>query len=394
MAKRRWTFRCYPTPDQERVLGRTYGAVRFVWNWALRVRSDGFRCGERIGYPETGRMLTLLKQQPETAWLNEIFSVPTQQVLRDLQTAFSAFFDKRVAYPSFKKRTGYASAEYTTNGFRFDRTTRTLSVAKLGALKVKWSRRSIPEPSTIRIIQKPSGAYFVSLVVDVPEVHLDKTGQEVGLDFGVARLATLSTGEVIPNPKYGAHYAKRMAWAQRQLARKQKGSKRRAAWKKRIVRLHEKVANCRADRFNKLALDLVRRFDMIHVEDLHLRGMVRNRRLARSLSDAAIGQAIRKIEEKAEATGKRVSKIDRFYPSSKMCSTCGHILKELPLSVRSWTCPECGARHDRDVNAAINILAVGQTVTAHGGTVRRPRAKAPGRKSRRSANRQGSERHA
>lgn len=394
MAKRRWTFRCYPTPDQERVLGRTFGAVRFVWNWALRLRSDGFRKGERIGYPETGRMLTLLKQKPETAWLNEISSVPTQQVLRDLQTAFSAFFDKRAAYPSFKKRTGYASAEYTTNGFRFDPETRTLSIAKIGALKVKWSRRRIPDPSSVRVIQKPSGAMFVSLVVEVPEVYLEKTGLEVGLDFGVSRLATLSTGEVVPNPKHGASRAKRLAWAQRQLARKQKGSKRRAAWKRRIARLHEKVANCRMDAFNKLALDLVRRFDVIHVEDLHLRGMVRNRSLARSLSDASIGQAIRKIEEKAESCGKKLLKIDRFYPSSKTCSACGHILSELSLSVRSWTCPECGARHDRDVNAAINILAVGQTVAAHGGTVRRPRAKAPGRKFQRSANRQRGGRHA
>ncbi|MCL4822596.1 MAG: transposase [Anaerolineales bacterium] len=386
--KARWTFRCYPTPEQEQNLARTFGCVRFVWNWALRLRSDGFRNGERIGYPATDKALTTLKRQPETAWLNEVSSVCLQQALRDLQVAFSNFFDKRTGYPSFKRKDARQSANYTERGFSFDPGTRTLKLAKIGAIKVKWSRKVIPYPSSIRLISTASGKYFVSLVVETLPAPLPQTGQSVGIDFGVSRLATLSTGEKIANPKHGAEWQRRLAMYQRRMARCQKGSKRRAQAKRRVARVHEKIANSRTDTLHKFSTDLVRRFDVIYIEDLNLRGMVKNHSLARALSDASIGQAARMLEEKAERYGKRVERIDRWYPSSKTCSCCGHIQERMPLDVRNWACPSCGATHDRDVNAAANILAVGQTVTAHGGTVRRSRAKAGERKSLRSANRQ------
>ncbi|MDR1529242.1 MAG: transposase [Burkholderiales bacterium] len=390
--KSRWTFRCYPTPDQAQHLNRTFGCVRFVWNWALRLRSDGFRSGERIGYPETDRRLTLLKRQPDTVWLNEVSSVCLQQSLRDLQVAFSNFFDKRAAYPNFKRKDGAQSANYTERGFSFDPKTRTLKIAKIGAIKVKWSRRTIPSSSSIRLIRKPSGKYFVSLVVETQPVPLPETGQSVGIDFGVNRLATLSTGEKIANPKHGAKWQRRLAFYQKRLARSTKGSKRRAYIKQHVARLHEKIANSRTDTLHKLSTDMARRFDVIYIEDLNLRGMLKNHSLARALSDASIGQAAHMLEEKAERYGKRVERIDRWYPSSKTCSCCGHIQERMPLSVRDWTCPSCDTRHDRDVNAAVNIMAVGQTVSAHGGTVRRARATASERKSRRSANRQGDDR--
>lgn len=382
----RWTFRCYPTAEQAVLLTRTFGCARYVYNWGLRLRSDGFRNGERIGYHESSAALTQLKKQPETAWLNEVSSVPLQQALRDLQTAFTNFFEKRTGYPAFRKKDGAQSVEYTTSGFRFDAKNRRLSIAKMGFLKVKWSRRVIPEPSSIRVIRKPSGAYFVSLVVDVEPKALPKTGDSVGIDFGVSRLATLSTGETVSNPKNGSRYARKLARAQRDLARKQKGSNRRKRAKVRVAKIHDKISACRKDALDKFSTSIVRRFDSIYIEDLNLRGMVKNHSLARSLNDTSIGQAIRMLETKAEMYGKTVQKIDRWFPSSKTCSKCGHIVSELPLSVRSWTCPDCGERHDRDVNAAVNILAVGQTVAAQGGTVRRPRAKALGRESRRTVN--------
>ena len=387
--KARWTFRCYPTPEQEQHLARTFGCVRFVWNWALRARTDAFRAGERMGYPATDRALTLLKQQPETAWLNEVSSVCLQQSLRDLQVAFSNFFDKRTAYPAFKRKEARQSANYTERGFSFDAERRILKLAKIGAIKAKWSRKAIPHPSSIRLIRTASGKYFVSLVVETQPAPLPKTGESVGIDFGVARLATLSNGERVSNPKHGAKWQRRLAFYQKRLARAKKGSKRREKVKRHVARIHEKIANSRSDTLHKLSTDLVTRFDVICVEDLNLRGMVKNHNLARSLHDASIGTAIRMIEEKAARYGKTVVKIDRWFPSSKTCSDCGYIVEKLPLSVREWTCPECGTTHDRDANAAANILAVGQTVSAHGGTVRRSRATASERKSPRSANRQG-----
>lgn len=387
--KSRWTFRCYPTPEQAEHLNRTFGCVRYVWNWALRLRSDGFRAGERIGYQATDKALTQLKQQPDTVWLGEVSSVCLQQALRDLQTAFSNFFDKRAGYPSFKRKDARQSANYTANGFSFDAATRTLKLAKIGAIKVKWSRDAIPQPSSIRLIRTATGKFFVSLVVETLPALLPKTCEAVGIDFGVCRLATLSNGERVANPKHGAQWAKRLAFYQKRMARCVKGSKRRGRVKRHVARIHEKIANCRTDTLHKFSTSMVRRFDAIYVEDLNLRGMLKNHSLARAISDASIGGAIRMLEQKAERHGKTVEKIDRWFPSSKTCSGCGHIVEELPLSVRDWTCSECGTVHDRDLNAAINILAVGQTVTAHGGTVRRTSAQAGERKSRRSANQQG-----
>ena len=342
-----------------------------------------------MGYPATDKALTLLKQQPEIVWLNDVSSVCLQQALRDLQVAFSHFFDKRAAYPSFKRKEARQSANYTERGFSFDAERRILKLAKIGALKVKWSRKRIPHPSSIRLIRTASGKYFVSLVVDVQPAPLPETGQAVGIDFGISRLATLSNGERISNPKHGAEWQRRLAFYQKRLARCQKGSKRRLKVKRHVARIHEKIANSRSDTLHKLSTDLVTRFDVICVEDLNLRGMVKNHSLARSLHDASIGSTIRMIEEKAGRYGKTVVKVDRWFPSSKTCSDCGQIVERLPLCVREWTCPECGTIHDRDANAAANILAVGQIVTAHGGTVRRTWAKAEGRKTLRSANRQG-----
>ena len=388
--KQRWTFRCYPTPEQEKHFARTFGCVRFVWNHFLQQRTDGyFLRGERIGYPETDRRLTQLKREQETAWLNDVSSVPLQQTLRDLQIAFSNFFDKRTSYPTFKKKGGQQSANYSERGFYFDAKSRTLKLAKVGEVKVKWSRNAIPNPSSIRLIRRPSGRFFVSLVVAVESVRLADTGEVIGVDFGINRLATLSDGGLVANPKHGSRMAKNLAHAQRRLARKLKGSKRRELAKRRVARIHERITNCRKDTINKFVLDMVRRYDVIYIEDLHLRGMLKNHSIARALSDASIGACARKLEEKAEMHGKKVIRIDRFFPSTKTCSGCGFIHGKMPLSIRFWTCPECGAAHDRDVNAAINIKAVGQTVSAQGGGVRAKRATARKATRQRAANQQG-----
>lgn len=386
VVKVRWTFRIYPTQEQADHLNRTFGCSRFVWNWALRMRSDGWLNRERISYAATGTALTQLKKQEEYTWLNEVSSVCLQQSLRDLQAAYNNFFEKRAAYPSFKRKQGRQSINYTQTGFNFDSKTRTLKLAKIGSVKVKWSRRTIPTPTSIRVIRAATGKFFISMIVEVEPRQRPKTDQSIGIDFGINRLATLNDGETIANPKHSYKHQRRLAFEQKRLSRKQKGSNRRERQRKRVARVHEKIAWSRKDALHKFSSDIVNRFDTIYVEDLNLRGMTKNHSLARSLNDVGIGTAIRMLQYKAEQSGKQVVKIDRWYPSSKTCSNCGHIIEQLPLSIRVWTCPECQVHHDRDINAAKNILAVGQTVTAHGGTVRRSRASARERTTLRSAN--------
>lgn len=378
--RQRWNYRCYPTAEQAQSLARTFGCCRYIYNHFLAARSAAFKDGVRMTYADTDHALTALKKRPELAWLNEVSSVPLQQALRDLQTAYANFFDKRTAYPSFKKKGGREAARYTTSAFRYEPGNRRLILAKTGVIRVKWDRPLPSEPTSVTAIREASGRYFVSFVVEVEVEPLTKTGQSIGIDFGVARLATLSNGERIANPKHLHRRQSRLALLQRRLARKQKGSKRRLLAKRAVARQHEKIGNCRKDALNKLTTRLVRDFDVICIEDLNLRGMVKNHALARSLSDAGIGMAVRMLDEKAERYGKAAIRVDRFFPSSKLCSCCGHLLPVLPLSIREWTCPRCGTRHDRDLNAAHNILAAGQAVSAHG-AVGRP-VRAPARKGR------------
>ena len=383
--KARHTYRLYPTDAQAKQLAQTFGCVRYVYNWALNLRSVGFKNGEKIGYPQTSAALTKLKSQPDTAWLNEVSSVPLQQSLRDLQTAYKNFFEKRTGYPSFKLKGGAQSAGYTKSGFRFEAETKTLTLAKIGNIKVRWSRKEILEPSSVRIMRDASGRYFASFVVEVAKIALPTTGETVGIDFGLNRLATLSTGERVANPKHSYRYAKRMATLQRRLARKTKGSNRRKKAVQCVAKLHAKIADTRKDAAHKFSTSMVQRFDAIYIEDLHLRGMVKNHNLARSVSDAGIGMITQMLVSKAERYGRTLVKIDRWFPSSKMCSCCGHINNAVVIGVKDWTCPACGVHHDRDDNAATNIKAVGHTVSAHGGTVRPSKAKALQGKSRRSA---------
>lgn len=381
--KRRWNFRAYPTPEQEEHLARTFGCCRLVYNGMLAARTLAFQRGERLTYAGSDKKLTALKREPEMAFLNDVSAVPLQQALRHLHTAFVNFFAKRSAYPTFKKKGRVRdSATYQRNAFGFDATTQRLTLAKLGVLRVRLSRTVPSDPSTVTVSRHPSGRYYVSMVVEVPVVKRIKTGHSIGIDFGVSRLATLSTGETIPNPKHLARRTMYLARAQRRLARTQKGSNHRLRQARRVARLHEKIADARRDTLHKMSTMLARRFDIIYVEDLHLRGMVQNHSLARSLSDASIGTAIRMLEAKAES----VVKIDRFFPSSKTCSACGYLLNALPLAVRQWACPQCGTAHARDVNAAKNIMTVGQTVTARGAGVRAVRTLVRKAGRRRSVN--------
>jgi putative transposase len=386
--KIRYRFRFYPTPPQERVLARTFGACRFVYNWALRARTDAHHVGENVNYNASSSALTQLKKQKRTAWLNEISCVPTQQALRHLQTAFRNFFGKRTGYPSFKKKHGPQAAEYTLSAFKYDAANRNLTIAKLGLLDVHWSRTFTSTPTTATITKRSDGRYFITLVLDEPVAPLPKTGESIGIDLGINRLATLSNGEHVVNPRLSQKKARKLAKAQRVLARRKKGSHRRDRQRIKVARIQSQISDSRLDHMHKVTTDIVRRFDTICIEDLNVCGMVQNHCLARALSDASMGQFARLLEYKCDRYGKTLAKVDRFFPSSKRCHDCGHIVERLPLSVREWACPECGAVHDRDENAAQNILAEGHSdrVNAQGDRRRRGKALAKSRIGRRTAN--------
>jgi putative transposase len=369
--KLRYAFRFYPTAGQTRTLARVFGACRYIYNWGLRLRTDAYRQEDySLSYDETSALLTRLKRTPEHAWLQEISSVPTQQALRHLQTAFANFFEKRARHPSFKKKAGDQSAEYTRSAFTWDAQNRNLTLAGIGRLKVRWSRDFSSHPTTVTVMKDAAQRYFVTLCLDEEVRKLDPIHQGVGIDLGITALATLSTGEKFRNPRPLDRFGRQLAHAQRDLARKKKGSKRRGVQRVKVARLHARIADARTDYLHKTTTDLVRRFDVIATEDLNVRGMGKNHALARALSDAAFGEFRRMLDYKCEWYGRELRRVERFFPSSKRCFDCGHVLEELPLDCREWTCPQCGHQQDRDLNAAKNILAAGQAVTARGGKVR------------------------
>lgn len=339
-----------------------------------------------MGMAESSSQLAILKRTANHMWLNEVSSVPTQQALRHLQTAFVNFFKKRAGFPTFKKKSGKQSAEYTRSAFSWETTTKTLSLAKIGRLNTHWSREFKSPPTTVTVIKDTAHRYFITLCLDEEPQGLVPNHKAVGIDLGVATLATLSNGEKIRNPRHLQKKTRQLARAQRVLARKKKGSKRRSLQKLRVARLHARVADARADYLHKVTTDLVRRFDVVAIEDLNVRSMTKNHRLARVLSDASLGTFRQMLRYKCEWYGREFRIAGRFYPSSKRCFDCGYTLEELPLSCRNWQCPNCGKEHDRDVNAAKNILAAGQVVTAREGKVRPKRVSRKGT-SLRNANR-------
>lgn len=364
-------FRCYPTEEQQTLLAQTFGCVRKVYNHTLDLRTEAwYERQERVNYNATSTELTVWKTTPEVLYLNEVSSVPLQQSLRHLQTAFVNFWEGRAQYPTFKSKHGKQSAEYTKSGFTWDAGNKRLTLAKMGRIKVKWSRQVTVDPSTVTISKTQSGRYDVSLRCEIDVQPLPTVSQEIGIDVGLTHTATFSTGEKIGNPRHTRKYEKKLARAQREMARKQKGSQNRKKARLKVAKVHQKMSDCRMDFVHKMTTRLIRENQVIVVEDLNIRGMVRNHSLAKHIADVSWGEIFRQLEYKAEWYGRTFVKIDRFYPSSKRCSGCGSILDKLPVSIRAWTCPKCDAVHDRDHNAAINIVAAGQAVLACGSGVR------------------------
>ena len=372
--KVRTAYKCraYPDADQQQVLARTFGCVRLVWNRTLAERHRLYHAeGKSLSYAASDAALTVMKRDPDLAFLNEVSSVPLQEALRHQYKALSAFFAKRARYPRFKSRQGRQSATYTRSAFRMK--DGALHLAKTSApLAFVWTWPEMDvtglDPTTVTVSRDPDGRWYVSFAVEVAEpVQLPATGAVVGIDLGIKDFAVTSDGKKIANPRHLECKARNLARYQRRMARCQKGSANRAKAKRKVARAHRKVRASRADFLHKASTNLVRDHDVIVIEDLNVAGMVRNRSLAKAISDCGWGTFRQMIEYKAARAGRHVIPVDRWYPSSKTCSSCGHLLAELSLKTRHWTCPSCRTRHDRDVNAAKNILAAGLAVGAGNG---------------------------
>lgn len=361
-------FRIYPNAEQRSLIERTFGCSRFVYNHFLAARRDAYtRSGRTLNYVACSRELTALKSQ--YPWLREVDSAALQNALRDLDRAYQNFFrdckktsGRKARYPKFKsKKDSRTSYRSTCSHNAIALSDRAIKLPKLGWVRCRVSKRVAGRILNATVSRNPAGKYFVSVCwteVEAPTLPEDgcPRGSVTGVDVGIKSFVTLSSGVHIENPRYLDKSLRRLRRAQRRLSRKSRGSKHREKQRLKVARLHERVANQRADYLHKLSTALVRDYDLIAVENLAVSNMVRNHRLARSVQDASWYELRRQLEYKAEWYGKRVFANDRFFASSQTCSICGYRNPAVKnLSVREWTCPCCGTRHDRDVNAARNL---------------------------------------
>lgn len=360
MVMRSNKFRFYPTAEQEAMLRQMFGAARWVWNTSLAYRTHAYKAeGAKVTGVDFSRDLTFLKKLEPFAWLNDVPSTVLVQTLRDQDRAFANFFAKRARYPKFKKRRHAQSIRFqldprvVMNQFRDGER---LSLPKLGPLNVRWSRKIGGIPKMVTVIRDAAGRYFVSMMAETAIQPMPQKTNAVGLDFGLKDLVITSDGWKSGNPRHLRQAERKLKRAQRALSRKTPGSQRRKAAVARVARLHAKVADTRSDWLHQCTTALVRAYGVIAIEDLNVKGMARGP-LSKSIGDAGLSELRRQLTYKAKWYGRKLFVIDRWMPTTKACSACGKVLETLPLSVRTWTCPNCGADHNRDTNAARNILA-------------------------------------
>ena len=364
---RTYKFRLYPTKEQTELLAKHFGCARFVYNYFLNERIEQYNLtGKSDNYYAQTKTLTALKKQEDTSWLKEVNAQSLQFAVRCLEAAYTNFFKKRAKFPSFKSKRSRNS--FTVPQFASIAGGRLFFPKFKEGIKCRVHREVKGKIGKVTISKTPSGKYFVSVSTEEEFITpIEKSGKAVGIDLGLKNLLVTSDGENFENNRYTKKYEQKLATAQRHLSRKKKGSRGYENQRLKVSRIYEKISNCRADYLHKCSISLVRRYDTICLEDLNVKGMVRNHRLAKSISDASWGMFVSTLTYKAEWHGKKVVKIDRFFPSSQTCSVCGHVNKDTKdLSVREWECPVCYTYHNRDVNAAINILRVGVNNTSAG----------------------------
>ena len=374
----RYNYRVYPTPGQRVALARAFGCARVVYNDNLRAREHAYAAGAKLSDTEVQRwVVTEAKRTPERAWLGEVSSVVLVQACQDARRAYRNWFDSlsgkrkgsKLGKPGFRSRKDHRQAiRLTRNGFGV-RANGKLFVAKVGELSVRWSRELPSDPSSVSIVKDASGRYFASFVVQVDTEPLPEADSEVGIDLGLSTFAVLSNGQKIASPRFLRRAERRLKKAQRALSRKEKGSRNRVKARIRLAKAHARVADTRRDRAHKHSTTIIRENQAVFVEDLCVKGLARTR-LAKSVHDAGWAVFTRMLAEKAARYGRTFVRVDRWFPSTRMCSACGVVTDKKPLQVREWTCA-CGVIHDRDLNAAVNILAAGRAerVNACGGAV-------------------------
>ena len=352
-------YRVYPTDGQKVLLSQTFGCVRVVWNTLLDWRSKEYTTnGTKINYTSTSNKLTEIKKTPEKSWLNDVSSVALQQTLRNQDSAFMNFFQKRAKYPNFKKKSSNQSFKLVDTAYRI-KNGQVFIAKSEEPINIKWSRPMLGKSSSITISKDCADRYFVSFCTESkiePKPILTKT---VGIDLGLTDFAITSDGEKFKPLKMLLKYQDRLARAQRWMASKMKRSNNRNKARVKVVRIHNKIADSRKDFLHKLSTKLINENQVISLEDLNISGMIKNHKLAKHIADASWSEFNRQLEYKALWYGRTITRVNPWYPSSQICSACGDRGDKKPLSIREWACIKCGASHDRDINAARNIHTVG-----------------------------------
>jgi putative transposase len=370
--KKSYKFRFYPSQEQETLLKKTIGCTRFIYNYFLSLKQEKYNQDKTtISYNKTSKLLTELRKTEEYLFLKEVNYVSLQQSLRHLDKAYNNFFKRKTKFPNFKKKSNGGTSHFVKGAFSFRNNK--LKIAKCKhPLNVVWDRK-LPkdvEPSSISIRLTPSNQWYVSILVDEKINLLEPLTNSIGLDFGLKYLIITSNGDKVENIKTTKKYKQKLKNAQKKLSKKVKGSRNREKARIKVAKIHKKITDTRLDYIHKVTTTLIRKNQTIVVETLKVKNMMKNHKLSNSIADASWGELVRQLEYKALWYGRELIKIDTWYPSSKTCSNCGHKVDKLALTIREWKCPSCGIIHDRDINAAKNILAARHAVTVCGANIR------------------------